>query len=82
MGKGGNGAVARDDIFWDTKKEPHAARRRAILKAHPVPEVVVELGPVQPCEAASPNYVDNGIVTLGQGRGAAGRGGGAHANAI
>ena len=50
MGKGGNlGTVswterrpkpaaefeARDDFIWDTNDEPHASRRREILKAHP-----------------------------------------------
>eukprot|EP00908_Phaeocystis_cordata_P012194 Transcript_23157.p1 GENE.Transcript_23157~~Transcript_23157.p1 ORF type:complete len:333 (-),score=148.85 Transcript_23157:1311-2309(-) len=41
MGKGGyTGAAvevpaARTDFFWDTSDEPHASRRKEILKAHP-----------------------------------------------
>lgn len=41
MGKGGDGVrpavalQARTDFFWDTSDEPHADRRKAILKAHP-----------------------------------------------
>ena len=27
--------VARTDFFWDDNDEPHAARRKAIMKAHP-----------------------------------------------
>ena len=49
MGKGGSATlvqpplVARDDFLWDTKDEPHASRRKAILKAHP--EVSQLMGP-------------------------------------
>ena len=27
--------MPRDDFFWDRGPEPHAARRRRILRAHP-----------------------------------------------
>merc|ERR1712216_742050 len=33
----------RDDFFWDDKTEPHASRRREIMKAHP--EVQKLMGP-------------------------------------
>jgi len=47
MGRGGDGASSlktpipvaaptpRDDFFWDDKDEPHATRRKEIIKAHP-----------------------------------------------
>ena len=50
MGKGGDGSadwaarvaapvavksVPRDDFFWDSSDEPHASRRKQIMKAHP-----------------------------------------------
>jgi len=35
-GRGAKGKlVARTDFFWDDNDEPHAARRKAIMKAHP-----------------------------------------------
>ena len=37
MGRGGdaNASKAREDFFWSDEEEPHAQRRKAILKAHP-----------------------------------------------
>jgi len=37
MGKGGSStaAVKKNELFWDDNHQPHAARRKAIMKAHP-----------------------------------------------
>jgi sphingolipid delta-4 desaturase len=36
MGRGGDaGAVRATDFYWSTEDEPHAARRKQILKKYP-----------------------------------------------